>query len=104
MSDNRDFINESIDPKLKIGIVMGGYLDEKDHLMSREELHERIFNLQLQLVTANKIIEVLEDMNKFTLETLNEEKINLHMMRQVEQGARQALAEVEKIRNGGGKW
>ena len=43
--------------------------------------------LQSQLEAANKIIGVLEDMNKFTLETLNEENINLHMMRQVEQAA-----------------
>lgn len=65
MSDIRDFINENIDPILKIGIVMGGYLDEKDHLMSREELHDRIFNTQLALVTANKIIEILEKSNDF---------------------------------------
>lgn len=66
-----------------------------------ESLVDNMFLLKSQLEAANKIIGVLGDMNKFTLETLNEERINLHMMRQVEQGARQALAEVEKIRNGG---
>lgn len=121
MSDNRDFINESIDPKLKIGIVMGGYLDEKDHLMSREELHERIFNLQFQLSIANKVIEVLEKSNGFYadghwMKSLGKalsapdspydeiENVDISTFKDQLVGgktARQALAEVEKIRNGG---
>ena len=81
---------------------MSGHTTFIKKLFDEKETYRRENEkLQYQLEAANKIIEVLEDMNKFTLETLNEERINLHMMRQVEQAARQALAEVEKIRNGG---
>ena len=68
MSDERDFINQHLPGHLKIGIVMGGYLDEKDHLMSREELHERIFANQLdnaklreELAKAKEGVETCKD-------------------------------------------
>lgn len=35
-----------MNPELKIGIVMGGYLDENNKLMTRSELNERITGIK----------------------------------------------------------
>lgn len=44
--DKRDLHDKYIPDDLKIGIVLGGYLNDKDKLMTRVELNDRITGLK----------------------------------------------------------
>lgn len=64
MSDKRDFVNKYLPKELKIGIVMGGYLDENNRLMSREELNTRIAANQLAIAKREDLINSIAEQSR----------------------------------------